>query len=232
MANHTSRIAVTAAAVVALFAYGTSARAALITYSSRATWAGAVGSPTGTEDFNEFVADASFISPSSVAADNMTLSAGTGLNGANTNKVDVAPFVEAGYSGDGTAFAFVELTATATMRIDFTAGVEAWGADFTGISDDVRVSRIDVFDASNALLGSIVAPTVAGTYNQRFIGFDLTGSDRADHLVFVFTNPSAAVNDAFGIDNVAFVTTNPVPEPTTLALLGDGLVAARRRRRA
>ena len=50
--------------------------------------------------------------------------------------------------------------------------------------------------------------------------------------MFVFTNPSAAVNDAFGIDNVAFVTTNPVPEPTTLALLGVGLVAARRRRRA
>jgi hypothetical protein len=230
MASHTSRIAVTAA-VVALFAYGTSARAALITYSSRATWAGAVGSPTGTENFNGFVADASFISPSSVAANNMTLSAGSGFNGATTNKIDVTPFVEAGYSGDGTPFALVELTATATMRIDFTAGVEAWGADFTGISDDVRVSRIDVFDASNALLGSIVAPTVAGTYNQRFIGFDLTGGDHADHLVFVFTNPAAATNDVFGLDNVAFVT-NPVPEPTTLALLGAGLVAARRRLRA
>ena len=226
-----SRIAVTAAAFLVLVASGTTARAALITYTSGATWLGAVGPLSGTEDFNGFVADASFISPASVAANNMTLSAGSGINGVITNKIDVPPFETPPYSADATPFAWVDLTSTATMRIDFTADVKAWGADFTGISDGGRVSRIDVFDSSSVLLGSIVALTASDPFNQRFIGFDLTGGDRADHIVFVLTNPNDFLNDVFGIDHIGFVTQQPVPEPSSLALLGVGLVATRVRRR-
>ncbi|HKZ32316.1 MAG TPA: PEP-CTERM sorting domain-containing protein [Vicinamibacteria bacterium] len=202
------------------------ASATVISYTTRAAFDAAVG-PTTAEDFNSFAADASFISPASVSVGIMTFSSGPGANSGATNKIDASPFQFPGFYENGSSYVLGDIVVgSSSVRIDFSIGVTAWGGDLRGISDDGRVARIDVFDVADVLLGSVLLPTAAGTNNFRFSGFALTGSDVAGHVVFTSVVDSG--NDAWGLDDVAI---RPVPEPTTLALLGAGLVAVRARRR-
>lgn len=70
------------------------------------------------------------------------------------------------------------------------------------------------------------APVLAG--NVLFFGFIVDPINYFDQLVF--SNTGTALADVFGFDDFS-AQAAPVPEPTTMLLLGTGLVAAVRRRR-
>ena len=214
---------------ISLFSLVAMAQAALIQYTSFATWNAAVGPATGTENFNSFLVDAEFRT-TTVAANNMTIAGEPGSNGSLTNKID-APPLEGSYNIDNTAFLFADLTNPEQLRIDFTTGVTAWGASFNGISDFTaeRNTSIYVYDVVNNLLGT-VSTSSSSTNELGWYGFGLT-SGVADYIIF--QNSFSDSNDVFGIDDVVFKTV--VPEPATMLLLGTGLVgiagAARRRKK-
>ena len=76
---------------ISLFSLVAMAQAALIQYTSFATWNAAVGPATGTENFNSFLVDAEFRT-TTVAANNMTIAGEPGSNGSLTNKIDAPPW--------------------------------------------------------------------------------------------------------------------------------------------
>ncbi len=207
------------------------AHAGIITYTNRATWA-AAASPNGAENFNGFGADATFQNVS-VAISNGTVTGEPGSNGATTNKID-APALEFGgfYSIDGTSELLGDVVGSQKITINFTSPVTAWGADFKGVADGGRTTRIDVYDSSNTLLGSVPMAS-DGTNNQlQFYGFTVTMG--AASRIELTGNTDG--NDVFGVDNIQFTTgaVAAVPEPSTFALFalgGAGLAGWRRWRK-
>jgi hypothetical protein len=201
--------------------------AAVVTYTNRATWLAAVGPLSGTEDFNSFAVDASF-QGAPVPLNNMSVVGTTGFNGAQTQKIDALPLEFANYySWDGTAQLLADLNTTNQhLRVDFTVPVFSWGVDTVGMADIPRTTRIEIYNASNGLLGSIQANDTTGS-GKHFYGFDLT-ADAASYLVVV--NPTD-LNDVFSFDNIGFVT---VPEPAGAVALAiaAGVVGPLRRRRS
>jgi len=219
--------------VVAGMFVSTSASAAVISYTTRASFNSAVGA-TSSETFNSIGTDESFLT-SAVTVGAITLSnSGTpSFNGPRTQKIDAPTFEFSGlYDIDDTTYVLADLE-TNTLTIGFAGGITAFGADFRGVSNAPRSESIGIFDASDTLLGSVVVP---GTTDSAlsFFGFSLPGGLMADHIVFSNSDGVNADNDAFGIDNVAFRSAaTTVPEPDTLALAGIalfGLGMARRRR--
>lgn len=213
------------------------ARAGIVSYTDRPTWQTAAGPLSGTEDFNGFTADAQFRT-TTVAANNMTIAGSTGFNGDDTNLIDAAPFVFGGFYvfPDNSSYLLGDLVDGATITFTFTRPLTAWGADFTGIADG-RPTRLDVFDTSSVLIGSIALAS-DDLAELQFYGFTTTGGDTVGSIVLV--NPGGA-NDVFGIDNIGFVAVGAtaVPEPSSLALAGlaglaglVGLAARGRKARA
>jgi len=212
------------------------ASAAFISYTNEAVWLGAVGPLSGTEDFNSFVTDTSFIGVS-VALNNMSVIGTSGANGVLTQKIDALALEFTGfYDIDGTAQLLADLQGSVqNTRFNFTNAVTAWGADMRGAADVPRDTRIHVYDSLNNLLGTVFMSSPSGNNTLQFYGFQITGGAAASYIVFTDNSDG---NDVFGLDNIGFVTSNnEVPEPTSLVLFGIGACSAaagavRRRRQA
>jgi hypothetical protein len=186
--------------------------AAFSPFNNRMAWELAAGPITASEDFNSHAVDMLNV-PAPVVLNGMivTSAAGTDFNFA----IDVPPYFSPLQGIDGTPKAngraadFAPLSLNETWRIDFPIPVTAWGADFKGAGDPPNGNlMIEVFDETNALLGTLQADAAP---DVEFLGFQLSLGERSGHLIF--RAPGGV--DGFDIDNIAMIQ---VPEPSTILL--------------
>jgi hypothetical protein len=195
---------------------GMQATGAVVTYPDRASWLAAIGSPTGSESFNGFTADASTLM-AIVPIQNGTISSvdTSVFPNPSTHKIDILPFEYNTYFVDNTPYYLANTELTRTTTFQFTAPITAWAADFgRGHTLGIRSTpRIDLYDSANALLGSVtMSPDYSVPDEIQFYGFTITGG-AASRLVLA--NSSSPGNRVFGIDNIEFVA---VPEPSSFAV--------------
>jgi hypothetical protein len=118
-------------------------------------------------------------------------------------------------------------TTTATATFAFATPIDAFGAYFSGLGNDTTFT-VSFSD------GSLQTLTVAGSANSNamFFGFTDPGTGIASITLTDTWNNTVANNFGYfvGVDDVQF--SSAVPEPTSMLLLGSGLVTlvARRRR--
>lgn len=141
------------------------------------------------------------------------------VSGAHVNSGYVPPTASGlNYTNDGG----YSTTRGGAIRFDFTAEVSAVG--FLAYYNNSPV-LFQVFNSANVLLDSIsISPTDCGSICG-FVGLSTAGISYA-----IASLPGLPNQHNLYVDNIIYQAS--VPEPTTLALLGLGLLAVASRRRA
>jgi hypothetical protein len=199
-------------------------KAGITTYTDRAAWLAALGSPlSDSENFETFASDASF-QAGPVNLSGFTL--GQVGPGDFRNLIEVDPFQFNDNNGTAHASMYVDFGVT-QVELTADAPMRAFGADFSG-SGGAELVNVSLF-TSGATLPLRDVPEVPNT--AEFWGYIATGVDVSHRLRFA-GRTNLGGGEGFGMDNVGLVV---VPEPSTAAVsvaIGVALAVRRRRRGA
>ena len=214
---------------------GTEANAALITFDTRTAFN--LASPgLLVEDFEEAnVAPGgvvAFPGPLSSSTNNAVFSTGEILAGLTVESV-FNPVVQSDFNPElvalGSGFIAIGNPSIAVGPNTFTSNTNLLFSNASAVGFDLFTNRrspftISVFGVGDALLGSFTIDEVSRGPAATFFGAIDTGN-----LITRINVDSGAAAGGEVFDNIAFGA--PVPEPSTLLLIGSGLLAVVARRR-
>jgi hypothetical protein len=193
----------TVVAIASFCALAGVASAQFTSFTDRAAWDAAAGTPTFTEDFSGFTADVIYRAAPVSLAGNLTLSQ-TGQNVAEfRNFIDTPPFQFTDNNGTTHASAFTNFPEGANpgVQVVFTFGtpVSAFGFE-TWTANGGEGVIADVFDGTT-LLGSLTADNL----NASFRGFTITGGTATSVVLRSARLSAGQGGEGFGIDNLVGV---------------------------
>lgn len=157
------------------------------------------------------------------AESGFTASAASGSWQALVGYGNPAPFIEFIRAAD---------QSTISASIQVTAG----GTPFTFSAVDLYSSITTIPYQFEGFLNSVLVFTLSGTVPNTSGGFATVNSNTTlviDALLITLSNPATpCCSNPVGLDNIVVTATpSAIPEPTTLVLLGTGVIAADVRRR-
>ncbi|MEQ1760489.1 MAG: PEP-CTERM sorting domain-containing protein [Vicinamibacterales bacterium] len=208
-------------AALALANAGSALAATITPYNSLAAWQAVAITDWGVDFNGLFGVDTSFTS-SAVDVGPFSLQQTISTAATTRNRIEVAPALFP-LESNGTDYAAIltDLDADRAVLMTFDSPLRAWGGVFTGaLTSELTDLRLN-FQAGGFTTLQLPADGFFGFTSDTAVSSIRLQSRNADGSI---------IGEGYGLDNVVGDTV-PVPEPTTLLLLGSGLIAAVHRRR-
>lgn len=154
----------------------------------------------------------------------LNLDANSGVNSADDV---ILGFNTSPSAGKHYRLSAIDTSATMGIRFDFATAINSFGAFFTGVGTSGGTAYLKWTNSRGTQ--TLNLQELSGGSVQ-FCGFTDIG-ETFTSVSLIVDPENGFVQDVIGVDDVAYSNCNPVPEPSTMAVIGLGGLALLRKRR-